>query len=360
MTRPLRAGLVGFGTSGRVFHAPFLACDPRFSLDVVVTSDPGRQAEVAVLHPAAAVEDAPDALASYDLDLVVLGTPPGTHLALATGALDRGCAVVVDKPLAVTAADGRAMVQAAQAAGVPLTVFQNRRWDADVCTLQGLLARGALGQVRRFESRFEVWKEREAKAWKAGAAPQQGGGVLYDLGAHLLDQALQLFGPVEHVHAELTAHRQESAADDDAFVSLRHASGVRSHLWMSTTAAQSGPRFRVLGSAAAWTSYGLDGQEAALKAGGRPTDDGFGEVPPERWGVLGRDGELERVPSERGDYAAFYRQLALALTGGGPLPVDPRDAVAVLEIVEQVHRTTPVQRPLPVHGAGAGRGPDLR
>jgi scyllo-inositol 2-dehydrogenase (NADP+) len=343
----IRTAVIGFGTGGAVFHAPFLAADVEFRLDVVVTSDAGRAEAAARTYPQARVVPTPDDVlaAAGDLDLVVITTPPSTHADLAHRSLDAGLAVVVDKPLAVTAAEGKALVEHAEQAGRPLTVFQNRRWDGDYLTLRNLIGEGALGEVRRFESRFEWWKPEESKAWKATSTPAQGGGMLYDLGTHLIDQAVQLFGPVEDVHAELTRYRPDGGADDDAFVSLLHRSGTRSQLWMNGMAAQVGPRFSVLGSVGAFTKWGLDPQESALKGGARPGDQGFGVDPERSWGSLGVDGHLRRVPIGPGNYAGFYRALADALRRGRPLPVDPQDAIDVLALIEHIHREFPVRAP---------------
>ncbi|MFS0732320.1 Gfo/Idh/MocA family oxidoreductase [Microbacterium sp. 1P10UB] len=327
----IRTGLIGFGSSGRVFHAPFLAADPAYSLDVIVTADAGRSGEARALYPDAATVASVDDLFTGDLDLVVIGSPPATHHELATRAIEAGIAVVVDKPFAPTAAEARDLIDRATAAGVPLTVFQNRRWDGDFLALRGLLADGALGEVRRFESRFEWFKPVEAKAWKI-VGP--GSGMLFDLGTHLIDQALQLFGPVESHYAELDVRRDGGGSEDDVFVALRHDSGVTSHLWMNALAPLNGPRYHVLGSSAGWTSHGLDPQEASLKGGASPADAGFGGGA--RPGILGTTGETREIPLLPGDYAAFYRQLADTLRGDGELPVDPRDALAVLELIERL------------------------
>jgi predicted dehydrogenase len=341
----IRTAVVGFGTGGAVFHAPFVDADAGYRLDAVVTGNPGRAADAARSYPAARVVPTTDELfaGAADLDLVVITSPPDIHVELAHRALDAGVAVVVDKPLCVTAGEGEALVEHARRAGQLLTVFHNRRWDGDFLTLRGLLASGALGEVRRFESRFEWWKPEETKAWKAGSVPAAGGGMLYDLGPHLIDQAVQLFGPVEDVYAELTRYRPGDGADDDAFVSLRHASGTRSHLRMNGLAAQVGPRFSVLGSEGGFTKWGLDPQEAALKAGARPGAPGFGAEPESAWGRIGVDGALEPVPTRPGNYAAFYRALADALVSGGPVPVDPRDAVDVIALIERIHHEFPVR-----------------
>ncbi len=340
----IRTALIGFGTAGRVFHAPFLHGDPEYSLDVVVTGSPERVAEAGERYPQARIVPRPHDVFDLagSLDLVVVGSPPATHVPLARRSIDAGLAVVVDKPLAVTASEGESLVEHADRRGVALTVFQNRRWDGDFLTLRSLVDKGHLGDVRRFESRFEWWKPVEIKAWKAESTPSQGGGVLFDLGAHLIDQAIQLFGPVESVQAELSTHRSGGGAEDDAFVSILHRSGVRSHLSMNAMAAQVGPRFHLLGSRAAYTKWGLDPQEAALKAGALPTDPEFAREPESCWGRLGVDGSLRRVPTLHGSYATFYRRLADALLRGGPLPVDPADAVAVVSIIESIHRDFPV------------------
>ncbi|TFC90936.1 MULTISPECIES: Gfo/Idh/MocA family oxidoreductase [Cryobacterium] len=339
---PIRTGLIGFGTSGRVFHSPLLAANPEFSLEMIVTRDPVRREVAAERHPGVRlVSSADDVFAAVDdLDLVVIGSPSGTHVKLAHAALDAGLAVVVDKPFAVKARDGRDLIEKAERLGLLFTVFQNRRWDGDFLTLRALLATGALGEVRRFESRFEWWKPEQTKAWKVGATIEQGGGVLFDLGAHLIDQALQLFGPVDDVYAETVTRRQGGVADDDTFVALHHGSGVRSHLWMNGIAAQVGPRFHVLGSESGYTKWGLDGQETALAAGAQPTDPGFGVDPETAWGVLGRDGALTRVPAERGNYAAFYTGLADSILRGAPVPVDPRESLRTIALIERINLLT--------------------
>jgi len=274
-----------------------------------------------------------------DLDLVVLATPPATHYPLARAALEAGLDVVVDKPFAVTSGQGQELIELARQRGRVLTVFHNRRWDGDFLTLRKLLAAQALGNVTRFESRFERWSPAIAKAWKARATAADGGGTLFDLGSHLIDQALQLFGPATVLHAELKARRSDERADDDVFLVLRHDSGVTSHLTMNMLCAQQGPRFRVLGSIGGFTKNGVDPQEPYIAAGGSPQDPAYGQETPEWAGLLGRDGHLDRLPTERGAYPEFYRILAAKILDGGtasalPLPVNPEDAVEVLKIIE--------------------------
>ncbi|MFI6133623.1 Gfo/Idh/MocA family oxidoreductase [Micromonospora sp. NPDC051141] len=346
----LRVGLLGYGTAGRVFHAPLIAATPGLRLDTVVTRDPQRRAQAQADHPDARVVDDADHLwrAADQLDLVVVAAPNRQHVPLARAAVAAGLPVVVDKPLAPNGEQGRALLADAETAGVPLTVFQNRRWDGDYRTVCRLVEAGELGRVTRFESRFERWRPTIKPGWRESGAPGDAGGALFDLGAHLIDQAVHLFGPVAHVYAEVDRRRPGAEADDDAFVALTHAGGVRSHLWTGAVTAQPGPRFRVLGDRAAYTSWGLDPQEAALRAGRRPDEPGWGEVDPQRYGRLGADDDLRAVPTEPGRYPDFYAQVATALRDGTPMPVDPADAVAVVELIELAHEAAAQNLTLPV------------
>jgi len=269
-----------------------------------------------------------------EFDLVVVAAPNRAHVPLATAALEAGLPVVVDKPLAAGADEGRTLVGKARRRGLMLTVFQNRRWDGDFLTLRGLLEREALGQVFRFESRFERWRPELSGGWRELSAPEEAGGLLFDLGSHLVDQALQLFGPPQAVYAELGNRRPGAQVDDDVFVALEHTSGVASHLWMSAVAAQRGPRFRVLGERAAYTKYGLDVQEEALQAGRDPTEPGWGEEPREHWGRLGAGEALREIPTEPGSYGSFYEGVVTSLREDAPPPVDPAEAIATLDVLE--------------------------
>lgn len=314
--------LLGYGHAGALFHAPLLAATEDFRLAGVVTASPERQAAVRERFPEAQLFATADEAWGHGFDLAVVATPDPTHASLARAALERGLAVVVDKPLAPTAAEGRELVELAEKLGLSLTVFQNRRWDGDFQTVRRLVNEGALGdRIFRFESRFERWRPEGARpGWKA----EGGGGVLFDLGSHLIDQALVLFGPPERVYAEVLDRGPRSGGNDDAFVALYHANGVVSHLWMSTKAAHAGPRFRVLGSRAAYVKHGLDGQEDQARAGLDPRSPDWGHDPQE--GML----EGKCVPTDRGTYQQFYQELA-----AGRVPVDPRDSVRVLEILEE-------------------------
>ncbi|MFD6184033.1 Gfo/Idh/MocA family oxidoreductase [Streptomyces goshikiensis] len=344
---PLRVGLVGYGLAGSVFHAPLVTATPGLVLDTVVTSDPGRQARAREAHPG--VRIAADAAELWEgpgprVDLVVIASPNKTHVPLATAALTAGVPVVVDKPLAATVAEADALADLSERTGTFLSVFQNRRWDNDFLTLRRLIADGELGEIQRFESRFERWRPQLKGGWRESGAPEEIGGLLYDLGSHVVDQALVLFGPAVRVYAEADVRRPGAETDDDTFIALTHASGVRSHLYVSATTAQLGPRFRALGSRAGYVKYGLDPQEAALRDGLRPgsgagSDQPWGEEPEHLWGRVGSGespltGGGTPVPTLAGDYPAYYAAVAAALRDGGPAPVGAREAARCLAVLE--------------------------
>jgi scyllo-inositol 2-dehydrogenase (NADP+) len=334
---PLRVGLIGYGLAGAVFHAPLISAIGGLEVASVVTSDPERRARAEADLPGVRVLDRAEALweLAGEHDLVVVASPNRTHVPLARAAIEAGLAVVVDKPLAPTAADGRTLVEAASAAEVPLTVFHNRRWDGDMLTVGRLLEEGAVGAVTRFESRFERWRPSvRPEAWRERGDRAEAGGLLFDLGSHLVDQALLLFGRPTHVYAEVERRRPGAAVDDDTFVALAHRDGVRSHLWMSTVAALPQARMRLLGLAGAYVKDGLDGQEEALRNGRRPGEPDWGREPPDRWGRLARDDQVTQIETEPGAYERFYAGVERWLREGAPPPVNPADAVIGLEILE--------------------------
>ncbi|MBA0049603.1 oxidoreductase [Streptomyces sp. AJS327] len=336
-TTPLRAGLIGYGLAGSVFHAPLIAAAPDLTLDTVVTADPERRAAARAAHgdQLTVVGGVDELFARADrLDLVVVASPNRTHVTLARRALEAGLSVVVDKPLAGTAAEAYRLASLAEDRGLALSVFHNRRWDNDFLTLRALLDEGALGTVHRFESRFERWRPKPRGVWRESGDPAELGGLLYDLGSHVVDQALTLFGPVTTVYAEVDTRRAGAEADDDTFLALAHRDGVRSHLHVSATAPLLGPRFRVLGSEAGYVSHGLDPQEAALRAGAVPGGPGWGTEPDSAWGTLGSLDARRTVPSRPGDYPAFYAAMARAVRGAGPPPVTAREAAEGLRVLE--------------------------
>lgn len=342
---PIRTGIVGFGLSGRVFHAPFVSTNSSFSLDAIATSDPARADDARSRYPGARVVTTPEDLfaVASELDLVILASPAHVHLAQGLRAFEADVAVVVDKPFAASTTEAEALVTAAVRAARPLFVYQNRRWDSDFLTLRTVVSGGELGKIHRFESTFERYSPALRDRWQDTLTPAAGAGIVFDLGSHLIDQALQLFGPARVVHAELAVLRTGGRSDDEAFISLQHEGGVRSHLTMSRVAALSGPRFRVLGSHGAFSVSGIDGQEPALKNGMLPNDTLYGVEPASARGILSRaGGPGEPVPTLRGDYPAFYNAVAATMLHGTPFPVEPDEALAVLDIIEQAHRRSRV------------------
>ena len=335
MSGDLRVAIAGYGLAGEVFHGPLVAATPGLSLVAVTTSSAERAARARQAH--AGIElcaDADELLrrCADGLDLLVVATPNRLHIPIARSALAHRIAVVMDKPLAADAAPAAALVEDFHAAGVPFTVFQNRRWDGDFLTVRRIVESGELGNVTRFESRYERFRPHvDAGAWRERAGAEEGGGLLLDLGAHLVDQALTLFGPAERVYAEIAARRPGAQVDDDVFLALEHAGGVRSHMWMSAIAPVGGRSLRASGTRAGIQTPGLDPQEGQLAAGVRPGDEGWGAGEPARW--VDERGERTRA-IEPGAYERFYAGVRDALNDGSQMPVDPRDSVAALRIIQ--------------------------
>jgi len=329
VTSPVRAALVGFGYAGRTFHAPLIAASPDLRLEAVVS----RQAEaVAEVWPEARVLVSFDqVLADPAIDLIVLATPNDLHAAQAEAALAAGKAVVVDKPFTLTAAEARRLTALADERGLLLSVFHNRRWDADFLTLRRVIAEDRLGPVVRLESSFNRWRPEVRDRWREGDGA--GAGVWYDLGPHLIDQALCLFGRPLGVTCDLAVVRSGGRATDYAHAVLRYPDKrVILHADMITPAADA--RFAVHGLRASWLKDGLDVQEDQLKSGLTPGVAGWGVD--SRPGVLvdGATGAREAVAGPPGDYPAYYSAVARALRDGAPNPVPAHEAVAVMEVLE--------------------------
>ena len=338
----LRVAIIGYGMGGAVFHAPLVAATPGMRVAYVVTGNAERAAEVRGRYDGAMVVPSADELwgQANDIDLVVVTSPNRAHAPQALAAIAAGLPVVVDKPFAVDADHAQAVVDAAAAAKVPLTVFQNRRWDGDFLTLRRLIAEGSLGAITRYESRFERWRPMPKGGWREIGGDDEAGGLLYDLGAHLIDQALVLFGPVSSVYCEMDRRRPGVTNDDDTFVALTHANGVRTQLWVSAYASNLAPRLRVLGDRAAYVKYGLDVQEAALRGGERPDlVRDWGVEPATAWGELGTPDDVCPIATEPGAYQHFYAAVGAALRGQGDQPVDPRDCVEGLRVIAAAQRS---------------------
>ena len=328
MPAPVRIGLVGYGLGGRYFHAPLIASAATCEFLGVVTTSAERRREVAadLGRPAfASLQE----LARAGAEAVAISTPAATHVTLTQQALRLGLAVACDKPFAPDANSARQTVELAGQLGVPLTVYQNRRWDSDFLTLRELLDKGSLGALTRFESRFERFRPEPGP-------PAAGGGTLLDFGSHLADQALLLAGPVSGVYAEMHLRNDPGGLDDDVFIALTHQGGVRSHLWGSWRQGAPGPRLRATGTSGTYVIQDADGQEARLRSGASPASAGerWGAEPPERWGHLLRGDGAEPVPAAHGAWNLFYPAFAAAVRGIQPVPVDPWDAVATAAVLD--------------------------
>ncbi len=337
----LRVAVIGYGLAGSVFHAPLISSTPGLEVSGIVTSNESRRAMARRDFPGASLFSGAGEIwrDPSRFDLVVVATSNRSHVPLGLAAIQAGLPVVIDKPIAVTVEDARRLITAARDHAVPLTVFQNRRWDGDFLTLRSIIDRDLLGPIVRYESRFERYRPApKANAWRESADPEDGGGLLMDLGSHLIDGALVLFGRPLDVYAEVGAYRPGAVVDDDTFVALRFAGGVHAHLWMNTVVRTLGPRFHVSGLRGTYSKYGLDPQEPALKDGMRPGEPGWGLEPQTSWGSLSTtvdglhvDGAVETLP---GAYEHFYTQLRDSLRLDEPLPVLPSESLATLQVIE--------------------------
>ena len=326
----LRVGLIGYGYAGKTFHAPLVAAVPALSLAAVASSDASK---VQADWPGMPVHADPLALvARDDLDLVVIATPNDSHHALAAAALRAGRHVVVDKPFTVTLDEARELDELARRLGRVLSVFHNRRRDADFLTVQRLLREGTLGRVVEMESRFDRFRPEVKARWRERAGA--GSGLWYDLGPHLLDQALWLFGPPQGIVLDRAALRDGAVVDDWFRATLRYER-LRVLLHAGTLVA-SGPRFVLHGTRGSFVKDGLDAQEDALKAGARPhwpPGPDWGRDPG-RAALATPAGEELPVALEAGDYAGYYAAVAAAIRGEGPNPVPASEAIEVMALIE--------------------------
>jgi len=331
MSDKLRVGLMGYGFASKTFHAPLIAGTSEMELAAISSSDaakvhadwPGVQV---VADPQALLDDA-------TLQLVVIPTPNDTHFPLAKAALNAGKHVVVDKPFTVTLSQARELDQLAKAKGLLLSVFHNRRWDSDFLTLKNLLAEGTLGEVRYFESHFDRFRPEVRQRWREMKGP--GSGIWYDLGPHVLDQALQLFGPPVAINVDL-AELRPGAQTTDYFHAVLTYPTRRVVLHASMLAAAESARFVVHGTRGSFVKYGLDPQEDRLKSGARP--------PQEDWGYDMRNGTVtladgngmveQELLTQPGNYPAYYAAIRDAIAGTGTNPVSAEEAIQVMELIE--------------------------
>lgn len=334
----VRVGLVGFGYAGATLHAPLIRAASALRLAMVATSKP---AEVTRLCPdVECVSDAGALIAVPGIDVVVLATPNLSHFPLAEQALRAGKHVVIDKPMVVDSLDGDKLIALARRQNRVLTVFHNRRWDGDFLTVRSLLQSRSLGEVRDFESRFDRYRPEVRVRWREDELP--GSGLLYDLGSHLIDQALLLFGRPRRVFADLRRERIGAKATDAFDLILdydRHRARLRAGMLVAAPSA----RFRIDGDRGGFVKYGSDPQEDQLKRGDGPGDESWGDDHPDMFGAMTlRDGDKTtelRLDTTRGAYEKFYDELAQSIEHGSSPPVDAMEANNVIRLVEAAIRS---------------------
>jgi predicted dehydrogenase len=337
----LNVALVGYGFVGKVFHAPLVAHTLGMHLHTVVSRDP---AKVQQDHPEVRVlADPKEAFADPVIDLVVIATPNETHAPLAIAALAQGKHVIVDKPFTVTLAEAEQVIAQAHASGRYVSVFQNRRWDTDFLTLRQLIGAGLLGEITEFHSHFDRFRPVVVDRWRESPTP--GGGLWYDLGPHLIDQALQLFGWPEAISVDLAQQRTAARTTDYFHAQLRYPQH-RVHLHAGSLVAASGLRLAVHGTRGSFIKHGLDPQEDSLRAGGKPGEPGWGMDPSPGQLTVDDQGtkRVESVESVPGDYRQYYAAMRDAIVRGDPVPVSTGEALDVMRLIELGIRSSAERR----------------
>ncbi|HEY0683325.1 MAG TPA: Gfo/Idh/MocA family oxidoreductase [Steroidobacter sp.] len=326
----LRAGILGFGVAGRYFHAPLLRA-AGFSIPAVVTSKPDSAREY--LGKVDVLGSADELLARDDIDLVVIASPSTLHAPQAAAALRAGKHVVVDKPAAASTLELTDLDQLASSSRRKLAVFHNRRWDSDFLTMKKLIDAGQLGEINSYHARWDRFRPQVTDRWRDRDEP--GNGILYDLGTHLIDQTVVLFGMPEWLYANAFIQRENSVTVD-GFEILLGKGKLRITLGVSLLTADGGYRYRVNGSRASFLKAGLDQQEAQLRAGAEPNEHFFGVEPAEQWGTLvyGETGQREVVTPETGRWLSFYEDMRTAIEDDGPVPVSAAQAYDTIRIIE--------------------------
>ena len=337
MTNPINVGLVGFGLAGRVFHAPLIHANPNLRLSHILER---RDDEAQKRYPEAKiVRDLESLLRESSVHLIVVATPNTSHLEIAAQSLQAGKHVVVDKPFTITSADADELIAVSKKVGRVLSVFQNRRWDGDFLTVRQILDQGAIGRLAEFHSRFDRFRPGvRPEAWREQSGP--GSGVLFDLGSHLIDQAVVLFGNPTGIYADLRMQRDGAVAVDNFEVQLQYPN-LKVTLHAGSLVCEPSPRFLLYGTKGSYQRFGLDPQEEALKQGGIPGGPGWGEEPSAAWGTVSQcNGELSRTKYRTlaGDYPAYYTNVFRAISGQEGLAVKPeqsRNVIRLIELAEQ-------------------------
>jgi len=334
--RPVRIGLVGYGTGGRHFHAPFIMAAEGVELAGIVARAPATIEAVREDFPDLPIHASlSDMIAAGGIDAVTITTPPHTRRELVLEAIEAGLHVVADKPFAPSAEGGLELGAAAKAKGVVLGVFQNRRWDSDMQTLARLVREERLGKLWRVHTRMDF---DDPATLEAGPT----GGLLRDLGSHLVDQMLWLLGPAVTVDAQLDhVDLPEGRTDAGFTITLRHESGVHSHISASKLNHLNLREFRAYGDAGSYVAHSMDVQAQSIFAGRRPIEnlEKWGFEPPANWGVLRTAKGVFPVKSEQGRYHDYYEAFGLAVSNGGVPPVTPEEGARTLAVLDAARQS---------------------
>ncbi len=360
---PASVVVVGYGFGGRVFHAPLVAATPGLSLDAIVTANPDRRRQALADHPGVELYDTAEQAWSAGHQLAAISTANSTHVPFASAALAAGLHVVLDKPVAATADDVRGLAAIADESGRLLIPFQNRRWDSDIRTAQRIAGEGRLGDVHRFESRITKMRVVPKAGWRGSSAPEDMGGMLYDLGIHVVDQAMSLMGPVVSVGCWARSVRPGDPTDDDTTIVLTHATGAISILTVGQAHAFPEPRMLVLGTRGGLRIDPADDQEPDMLAGMSPAAPEWGVRRPgtEAWLRTFDDDSApsdERVPLEPGAWPEYYRMVDRAIRGEGPAPVPMADAVADARVLDAARLAATTGAVVPLDPPAAHEGAD--
>lgn len=349
MTDTIRAGVIGFGLAGRIFHAAVISATPGLELAAIVqrTGD-----EAAKAHPNVQIyRSIEELLADTSIRLIAVGTPSFSHFEVAEQCLRADRDVIVDKPFALTSDEAAQLIRLARERKRLLTVYQNRRWDGDFKTVEKILVSGLLGRLVTFESHFDRFRlEPRLRGWRESGGP--GGGTLFDLGSHLIDQALTLFGKPERIFASSRIDR-DGGVVDDVFDIILFYPKLTGYLRATTLAKAPGARFTLHGTQGSFVKFGLDPQEEQMKGGLKFDAPGFGRDPEEHWGKLYLEGAVpERIETEVGDYRGIYANVRDALLGKAKLAVTPEQAWRTTRLIEFARESSSQGRALPVDFSG--------
>jgi scyllo-inositol 2-dehydrogenase (NADP+) len=341
--RKIMVGLVGYGLSGATFHAPLLSVLEEFQITKVVSSKKEKVQQD--LRDVEVVSSLEEVLEDGTIDLVVISTPSGLHYEMAKQSLTAGKHVILEKPMVVETWEAEELIKIADEKRLLLSVYHNRRWDNDYLTVKKLISDGVLGEINTYQAHFDRFRPVVRDRWREMQGP--GSGVLYDLGSHLIDQALDLFGWPQFILADVFAQRENGQTDDYFHVILGYEK-LRVILHSGSIVPSNGPRFQVHGSKGSFTKYGLDGQEDALKEGKKPSNDSWGTDDPQLYGkLITVDGEKEKhetIETLHGSYITYYKKIAESILEGKSAPVTAQEGLLVIKIIEAILKSSKEKR----------------